>query len=98
MISQDQNILVLNAGQSRDVLFTFDVKKDASGSQTFFIELVSDSDVTKQPVSVNIEASRPFLGITGFAIENASLWGLGILNVILIVIIIIVAVRIARRK
>ncbi len=98
LISQDQNILVLNAGQSRDVLFTFDVKKDASGSQTFFIELVSDSDVTKQPVSVNIEASRPFLGITGFAIENASLWGLGILNVILIVIIIIVAVRIARRK
>jgi hypothetical protein len=98
-VSQDQNTLVLNAGQSRDVLFKFDVKKDTSGSQTFFIELVSDDDVTtRQPVSVNIEASRPFLGITGFAVENASLWGLGLLNIILVVIIIIVAVRIARRK
>lgn len=99
LISQDQNILVLNAGQSRDVLFTFDVKRDASGSQTFFIELVSDDDVTRQLVSVNVESARPFLGITGFVTtDNAYLWGIGILNIIIIVIIIIVAVRIARRK
>ena len=99
LISQDQNTLILNKGESRDVLFTFDVKRDASGSQTFFIELTSGDEVTRQSVSVNIEPIRPFLGITGFVTsDNAYLWGIGLLNIILIVIIILIAVRIARRK
>ncbi|NHJ32246.1 MAG: putative S-layer protein [Asgard group archaeon] len=99
LISQDQSTLVLNEGQSKDVLFTFDIKKDVSGTQMFFIELVSGGDVTKQPVSVSVEKAGSFLGITGLAVgDNASLWGLGILNVILIIIIILIAVKIARRK
>jgi hypothetical protein len=89
----------LNAGESRDVLFTFDVKKGVSGSQTFLIELVSGDEVVKQSVSVNVESAKPFLGITGLVTnDNAYLWGIGILNIVLIVIIILVAVRIARRK
>lgn len=96
-VSLDQNTLVLNAGESRDVLFTFDVKKDAVGSQTFFIELVSGEEVTRQAVSVSIEPRAGFL--TGAAIsENWPLWGLGLLNIILVVVIIIVAVRVARRR
>ena len=98
LISQDQNTLVLDAGQSKSVLFTFDINKDASGTETFYVEVVSGSDVTRRPVSVNIDASKPFLGITGLAIQNPSLWGLGLLNLILIVIIVIVAVRIAKRR
>lgn len=99
LISQDLNTLVLNEGQSKDVLFTFDVKKDISGNQMFFIELVSGDDVTRQPVSVNVEKAGSFLGITGLTIgDNASLWGLGILNIILIIVIVIIAVKIARRK
>ena len=98
LVSQDQSTLVLDSGQSKNVLFTFDINKDAVGTQTFFLELVSGDDVKRQPVSVNVEKSRSLLGITGFAIEGASLWGLGILNLVLIIIIIIVAVRIAKRK
>ena len=96
----DRTNLILSAGESANVLFTFDVNKDASGSQSFTIELVSeDNQVTTQPVSVNIESARPLFGITGLVTtDNAYLWGIGLLNIILIVIIIIVAVRIARRK
>jgi len=98
LVSQDQNTLVLDAGQSKSVLFTFDIVKDATGTKTFYIELVSGNDVTRRPVSVNIEESKPFLGITGLVIQNPSLWGLGLLNLILVVVIIILAVRIARRR
>jgi uncharacterized membrane protein len=99
-VSLDQSTLVLNAGDSRDVLFTFDVNKDASGSQNFFIELVSDGEVTRQPVSVSIEPrTGGFGGITGGVIseDNWYLWGIGLLNIILVIIIIVVAVKVARR-
>ena len=96
--SADQSTLALNAGESRDVTFTLDIRRDASGEQNFFIEVNSDNDVLRQPVSVNIEPSG-FLGITGFTIGggNTLLWGLGLLNIILVIVIIIVAVRIARK-
>ncbi len=97
-ISQDQNTIVLDAGQSKNILFKFDIKRDVLGTQTFFIEFVSEDDVTRQPVSVNVEKAGSFLGITGLAIENTSLWGLGLLNLILVIVIIFVAIRIARRK
>ena len=100
-VSLNQNTLVLNAGESRGVLFTFDVNKDASGSQSFTIELVSEDDqVTTQLVSdIVIEERSGLFGLTGAVTSgSAYLWGIGLLNVILIAIIIIVAVRIARRK
>lgn len=96
----DRTILVLGAGNSADVLFTFDVNKDALGSQSFTIELVSDDNqVTTQPVSVAIEGRSGLFGFTGGVISgnNAYLWGIGALNIILVIIIIIVAVRVARR-
>ncbi len=95
----DRTSLVLGAGNSADVLFTFNVNKDASGSQSFTIELVSDDNqVTTQPVSVSIEGKSGLFGLTGLVTSgNAYLWGIGALNVILVIIIIIVAVRVARR-
>jgi len=97
----DRTSLVLGAGDSVDVLLTFDVNKDASGSQSFTIELVSeDNQVTTQPVSVAIEGKRSGLfGITGAVItsENAYLWGIAILNIILVLVIIIVAVRVLKK-
>ncbi len=96
----DKTNLILNAGESVNVLFTFDVNKDASGSQAFTIGLISeDNQVTSQPVSVTIEERSGLFGLTGAVTsDNAYLWGIGFLNIILIAIIIIVAVRIARRK
>jgi len=97
-VSIDQTTLVLNAGESRNILFTFDVSKDASGSQSFTIELVSDDNqVTTQPVSVTIEPRSGFR-FTGNLISKENLpWVIGALNIILVIIIIIVAVRVAKR-
>lgn len=91
--------VVLDVGDSKEILFTFEVDKDVSGEQSFTVE-VSDAQgnlVTSQPASVMIEGKGG--GITGGIIGSGSgyLWGIGLLNIILVVIIIIVAVRVARR-
>ncbi|MGD9275792.1 MAG: putative S-layer protein [Candidatus Pacearchaeota archaeon] len=98
----DSNTVTLGKGEQKDVLATFLVKEDASGEQTFDIEVLSDGDfVLTQPVAITIEeAPKGFLsGITGNAIGggNTYLWIIGALNVILVVIIIIVAIRVARK-
>jgi hypothetical protein len=96
--SADLNTIILGAGESGEVLLTLDVKGDASGEYVFYIETLSEGVVERQPVSVSIEPKAGFLGITGFAIEgNWPLYGLGLLNIILVVIIVIVAIRVARR-
>ncbi|MEX0920990.1 MAG: putative S-layer protein [Candidatus Pacearchaeota archaeon] len=95
----DNPAFVLGAGDSQEVILTFDVSRDAEGTQEFILEVTSDGETMSQPVSVNIEP-KGFLGITGFATGSGDsyLWGLGVLNVILVVVIIFVAVRIARRN
>ena len=90
--------LTLTAGQTGEATFTFKVNSDALGEQTFYIELVSGTQVTRQPVSVAIEKAGFFDSITGGAIGgNGLLWGLGILNIVLIIVIILVALRVMRK-
>jgi len=100
-LSESPGTLTLNSGSSGETYVNLDVDKDASsGEKTFNILVYEGTELIKtQPISVNIE-SRNFLGITGFSINegNGYLWGLGLLNVILVIVIIIVAVRVARRK
>ena len=92
--SLDQTSLILDAGQSRDVLVTLDVLKSSSGSQTFYLEMVSGTSVVRQPVTVSIEPSSGFLGITGNTVAgNPVVLGLGVLVLILIIAVIVVAVR-----
>lgn len=91
--SVDQSSLVLAAGESKDVLVTFDVGSDSEGSQTFSLDLVSEGQVTSQPVTVSISPSGLF-GITGNSVLGGpAVVGLGILVLILIIAIIVVAVR-----
>lgn len=96
----DSSVVVLTAGASKDVEFTFDVKKDASGSNSFDIEVLSGNQlVVKQPVTVSIDKSSFFSGFTGNVIGEGSgwyLWAIGAINVILVIVIIIVALRIAK--
>ena len=100
-VSIDQSVFTLDAGASKEVLLTFDVKEDASGEKQFNIEVISGNEiVSTQPVQVEIEGTSSwFAGITGNALEDSNkyLWGIGILNVVLIIFIIIVAVRVARK-
>src|SRR3990172_3596109 len=92
--SLDTNSLTLGAGESGTVLVTLDVNDGAAGSRTFFLELVSEGQLVRQPVTVSISGRGA--GITGLITEgNWYLWGIGLLNIILVVVIIVVAVRIA---
>lgn len=86
--------MTLNKGESAEALLTFKVNSDATGEQTFNIEVLSGTNlVLKQPVSVSIESS----GFKGFNLgDNWYLWAIGALNVILVIVIIIIAVRVAK--
>lgn len=97
--SLDKNVLTIASGDSADVLITLKVEDTASGENSFNIKIVSDGEIVKtQPVSVTIAGKSGFSSITGaFAGSNNLIWGIGILNVILIIVIIIVAIRIASK-
>lgn len=89
------------AGSSRDVSITLAVKDDVSGEQSFNVEILSGNNlVLTQPVAVIIESPSFFSSITGKAIneDNWYLWGIGAINVILVLAIIFVVVRLLRRK
>ena len=99
--SVDQTTFTLDAGASKEVLLRFDVKEDVSGEKQFNIEVISGNEiVATQPVQVEIEGTSSwFAGITGNALEDSNkyLWGIGILNVVLIIFIIIVAIKVAKK-
>ncbi|MFH1500652.1 MAG: putative S-layer protein [archaeon] len=93
--------LVLDAGETDEVLIYLDVDSDASGEQTFKLKVVYGSESKEQTVSVNIEGTGSGGALTGNAIgvnirENWFIWTIVLVNVILIVLIIVVATRIAR--
>jgi len=91
-VTQDLNIIVLGAGESKDVSFTFNVNKDALGNQLFNVEVLSGNEiVSKQPVSVLIEKSG--FNFSESMGDNRYLWGIGIINVILIVAIISMVIK-----
>jgi CARDB len=94
----DKTSLTLDAEKSGDVLLTFNINKDALGTNLFNIEVLSGNElVVSQPVQVDI--TKKTFGITGnlFSGNNKYIWGIGIINLILIILIIVIAVRIARK-
>ncbi len=93
--SVNQGTITLTPGQSYDVITTFNVNNNASGTESYSLDLASGTQTISQPVSVNIQAQNGFLGINS---TNALVWALGILILILIIAIIIIAVRSGRRK
>lgn len=99
-VSLDKTSLTLDAGKSEDVLLTFNVNKNVLGTNLFNFEVLSGNKlIASQPVQVDI--TKNGLGsITGnlFSGDNKYIWGIGILNLILIVLIIVIAVRITRKK
>jgi uncharacterized membrane protein len=96
----DKTSLTLDAGESEDVFITLDVKKEALGANLFNLEVLSNNElVVSQPVQVEITNKGLFSGITGNVLsgDNKYIWGIGILNLILIVLIVVIAVRIAKK-
>ncbi|MBA7494835.1 hypothetical protein ES702_05412 [subsurface metagenome] len=91
LIDIEPSTLILDAGQSAEVIVTFDVDRDASGDQLFNIEVLSEGEtVMTQPVSVPIEKS--LIGskdlLTALIVA---------ISIILIIIIIVLAVKVARK-
>ncbi len=90
----ESNTITLVAGESRDITLTFNVNKGVEGNKIFNIETISDSEIiTTQPVSVSIEPQNVFGFLPG---NNLYLWGIGALNVLLILSIIVVAIRLSK--
>lgn len=97
----DKSSVTLGAGQSEDVLITLKVLSDAEGENGFDIEVLEGTKYMFQPVSVTIEKASFFPSLTGLVSgfgNNAYLYGIGALNLLLIAAIIFVAVKVARRK
>jgi hypothetical protein len=91
--SADQPTFTLPSGEAKNVFFTFTVKDDSSGEQTFDLEVVSGGKVvTVQPVSVEIE-KKGFSLFQLFGNGNY-LWVIALINIILVIAIIIVVIRI----
>jgi hypothetical protein len=96
--SLDKTSVTLNAGESAEVLLTFNVNKEALGTNTFNLEVLSGNElVVSQPVQVEITQNK-FSIANLFSGDKKYLWGIGVLNLILIILIIVIAVRISRKK
>ena len=88
--------LELNAGETKDVIFTFMTKKDSAGERFFNLEVVADNKLVKtQPVVVSIEEANK--NVSDFIKANWKILVIALVNLILIIAIIIVAVRTYRR-
>ncbi len=90
-----ERILALDVGQSKEVIFTFLVNKDAEGEQAFEIEVRTGSYSEKREVSADIAKSES--SVSSIFAGNSLLWIVGIVNVVLILLIIMVALRISKR-
>ena len=91
--SISEKIITLDAGASKDIEFTFNVNKDASGENTFTVETLSGEKIAQKEVSVEIEGSSSlFSKLKG----NSLIWIIGAINVILIALIIVIAVKLSK--
>lgn len=89
-------IIDVPAGESGEVLFTFIVDEGVEGEQSFDIELRDGLGGTEmREIALNVEGTGDGGGFN-FG-DNAFLWVIGAVNVILVILIIVVAVRVARR-
>ncbi len=99
LVSIDKSAVTLDAGKSTDVLIKLNVNKGVSGEQTFNIVMKEGTRVLSQPVSVPVQKAG--LNLTGLFSKvqgNVYLWGIGALNILLVLIIIVVAARVVRKK
>jgi len=82
-------------GESRNVLITLKLNKDASGDKIFKVRALFDGDVKEKAVSLSIAPATKF-NLPGIFQENKLLFWIVVVNVILIILIIIVAIKVAR--
>jgi len=95
LVSIEPEEVTLSPGASKDVIITLNVNSDAEENQNLNVVLTSDNgESTSQPLAVTVEKGFSFSGMFG---DNAYLWGIALVNIVLIVVIVIVAVKATRR-
>jgi hypothetical protein len=92
-------VVDIPAGESKDVLLTFTVDEAIEGEHSFNIEAKDGLGGSElREIALNVEStSSTGTGLFNNLGNNAFLWVIGAVNVILVVLIIVVAVRVARR-
>ncbi len=95
LVEIDPETATIEAGGARDVLITLNVNPDASSTETLNIILEgTDGGILTQPIEVSIEQSFLSKILRG---NNNYLWGIALLNIILVIVIIIIAIKVARK-
>ena len=97
LLDVSPRVLTLKAGESKDVIFKFEISDDASGQQSFAIETNSNGKLDSKTVSVNLAEDQGFDLGSLFSGGNSLIYIIAAVNLILIILIIIVAIRISRR-
>jgi hypothetical protein len=87
--------ITLGAGEEMEVELVFDVNEEATGEESFIVEVTYGDELETREVAVNIDEGGRW---SFFSLENKGLiWVIGIVNVVLIILIILVAVKISSR-
>ncbi|MEI6731565.1 MAG: putative S-layer protein [archaeon] len=92
LVSISNRVVTLQAGESKQITFTFNANSGVTGRQTFTVQTQSNGVLESKQVAATVSGS--FLDMFK---GNSLLWIVGIVNVILIILIIVVIVRIASR-
>lgn len=93
----DPQNFVLGSGQSKDIYLTFDLLSSSAGDQTFNLIVTGNNYVlANKPVSVTVQEGSVFSNL--FKNFDWTVWGIIILNLILLIAIIIVARRVLKRR
>lgn len=99
--SVSEKILNIDAGKSKETTMKFMIESDATGEESFVVDVIADGVTESKEIFVDIggSTSNPTEGLFNldFGGDNAYLWIIGIINVVLVILIIVVAVRIARK-
>jgi hypothetical protein len=95
--SLDKSSTTLNAGDSTDVLITFNTDKAALGTNIFTLDILSQNQqILSQPIQVEVTKSSGFLSNL-FTGDNKLVLALALLSLVLVILIIIVAVKISKK-
>jgi hypothetical protein len=95
--SFDKTSITLNAGDSTDVLITFNTDKAALGTNIFTLDILSQNQqILAQPIQVEVTKSSGFLSNL-FTGDNKLVLALALLSLVLVILIIVVAVKISKK-
>jgi len=101
LVSVDKTTLDLKSKATGDVLVTLKVNKDVSGEKSFNLLVKDGVKILSQPVTATFEKSSILSTLTGLvtgAGDNLYLWGIGALNLVLVLVIIFVAIKVVKKK